>query len=134
MLILNLIAQATTNQFGSGLTSGTAFDSGLAKVDTENPLNALETLLSQVIGLVTVVAGLIFILMFLNGAFGWISAGGDSGKVQKSRDAMVHAVLGLIVMVAGYALIGLIGSIVGIDILNPAIQIQNIINATPTTP
>ena len=50
----------------------------------------------------------------------WISAGGDSSKVADARMKIIQGVIGMIVIVASYAVIGLIGTIVGINILNPA--------------
>lgn len=114
----NLIA--ATAEFGTGLRQTNPPTQGLAAFDTTDPLTSTELLFSQIIGFLTLLGGLIFIVMFLNGAFKWITGGEDAGKIQKARDLMVQAVIGLIVMVAGYAIIGLIGSVVGFDMLNPA--------------
>jgi hypothetical protein len=116
-------------QFGDGLKPP-AGNGGLADFDTTAPLTSFETFLSQFIGFITLIAGLVFIVMFINGALKWITAGDDSGKVQKARDLIMNAVIGLIVTVAGYAIIGLIGSIVGIDILNPAETVRGIFGIT----
>ena len=126
MIILNLIAQAA--DFGTGLKpqSGIAGTNSLANFDTDTPFTSLETLISTLIGLFTTIGSITFIFMFLYGAFKWISGGDDSAKIQKARDQMVQAVLGLIIMVAGYALIGLIGTMVGISILNPAELLNDI--------
>jgi hypothetical protein len=79
----------------------------------------LEVIISRVIGAITIVGGLAFLLYFVIGAFEWISAGGDSGKIQKARDKMLQGVTGLVIMVAAYGILGVVGSIVGLDILNP---------------
>lgn len=105
-------------QFGSGLESDNPFNEN-SQVGT-NSLSNLERLLSTAIGALTVIAGLIFIIYFLLGALSWVTAGGDSGKVQKARDQMVQGVIGLIVVIAAYGIIGVIGAIVGLDLLNPA--------------
>lgn len=117
---------ADTANFGTGLAPATTPTSGLAAFDTANPLSSTEIFFSQVIGFLTLLGGLVFIVMFINGAFKWISGGDDASKIQKARDLMVQAVIGLIVMVAGYGIIGLIGSVVGFDLLNPAANIRNI--------
>lgn len=54
---------------------------------------------------------LMLVIMFLWGAIGWITAGGDAGKVQKSRDRMVQGVIGLIVLVGSYTLIAFISTV-----------------------
>jgi hypothetical protein len=60
-------------------------------------------------GLITIGA-LMVIIMFLWGAIGWITAGGDAAKVQKSRDRMVQSVIGLIILVGSFTLIGFIST------------------------
>lgn len=60
---------------------------------------------------VIVIGAIMVIIMFLWGAIGWITAGGDAGKIQKSRDRMVQAVIGLIVLVGAYTIIGFISTV-----------------------
>jgi hypothetical protein len=122
----NLIAQAN---FGSGLNpDGGIATEGIAAFNTAEPLTGLEIWISQIISLVTTIGSITFVFIFLLGAFKWISAGDDSGKLQKARDQMVQAVIGLVIMVAGYAIIGLVGEMIGIKILQPAQQIEEIFN------
>jgi len=94
-------------------------------------LGNLERFISTIIGVITVFAALYFIINFLMGAIGWISAGGDSGKISSARDRMVHGVIGLIIVVAAYGIIGLIGAIVGIEILNPAAMLSKAVPHSP---
>lgn len=91
-----------------------------------NALTGLELLISRIIGFLTTLAGIFFIFYFILGALSWVTAGGDTGKTQKARDQIVQGVIGLVIIVGSYAVIGIIGSVVGIDILNPAAQLQTI--------
>lgn len=122
----NLIAQ--TVNFGDGLKPNpdNTIKGGLADFDVTQPLTSTEKLISNVVGFLTTLGTLVFIFMFVYGALNWISAGGDASKVQKARDQMIQGVIGLIIMIAGYAVIGLIGTVLGISILNPAQQIRTI--------
>lgn len=104
------------NQYGQNVT-----DSATAAVTD------LETLISNGIGFLTIIAGLFFIFFFFLGALKWVTAGGDSGKVGKARDEMVQGVMGLVVIVAAYGIIGLIGRIIGLDLLRPGQQIIELI-------
>jgi hypothetical protein len=113
------------NPFGSGFEpAASAFSKGS---DTTGAAAAgnLEKLISNILGALTVVGGLLFIVYFVLGAFAWLTAGSDASKVQKGRDKMVFAAMGLIVLVMSYGLIGLIGSVIGLDLLNPADVIVN---------
>lgn len=75
-------------------------------------------IISSIIGFLTIVAGLWFMIQFILGAVSWISAGGDKGKVQQAKDKITQAVIGLAIVVAAYAIAGLIGNILGLDFLN----------------
>jgi hypothetical protein len=113
-------------QFGSGFQPPSeAYSQGSGT--NEGALDNLETFLSTIIGVITVVGSVFFIVNFLLAALSWITAGGDSGKIQSARDKMVQSTIGLIVVIAGYSVVGLIGSIVGLDILNPGTVLNELI-------
>jgi hypothetical protein len=57
----------------------------------------------------TMVGGLAVILFMIWGAFDWITAGGDAGKIGKARDKMTNAVIGLILLVSTFVIIGFVG-------------------------
>lgn len=115
-------------QFGSGFQPVSNIY-GQNSTTNEGALSDLETFLSTLIGVITVVGSLFFIVNFLLAALSWITAGGDSGKISSARDKMVQSMIGLIVVVAAYAIVGLIGSVVGLDILNPSTVLTNLIPA-----
>lgn len=93
----------------------------------DQALSNMEAFISQMIGVLTVVSSLFFVIYFVMGAFKWVTAGGEASKIQKARDQMIQGVTGLIIIVGAYGIIGLVGTILGIDILQPAKQLQLII-------
>lgn len=98
-----------------------------APTSAENAFTTFELIVSNVLALLTVLGSLVFITYFMLGAINWITSGGDTAKVGKARDQMLQGVLGLIVLTLMYALVGLVGSIVGIDILNPAKVLETLV-------
>jgi type IV secretion system pilin len=113
--LLTLIADS---EFGNtGFTPpSSAFNEG-SDTDTGVVENIVK-LLSNIIGLITLLGGLFFIVHLFLAAFDWLSAGGDSGKVEKARNRIMQSVLGLTLMVMTYSIIGIISRIVGIDLIN----------------
>ena len=107
-------------QFGPGLEPpvDTPLSRGVDQGTTA--LTSLEAFISQILGILTVVSSTLFVVNFMLAAFSWVTAGGDSGKIQKARDATIQNTIGLIIVVGAYAIIGLVGSVVGLDLLNPA--------------
>lgn len=124
--MLKQLAQGST--FGNGITP----NSSLGDVDALSGTNAytqIENLISTLLGVLTILGSIVFVVYFFLGAFKWISAGGDAGKIGQARDQMVQGVLGLVVIVAAYAVVGLIGNLVGLDlILQPADALKAINN------
>jgi hypothetical protein len=86
--------------------------------------DSLETYISDIIGIITILATLFFIINTFLAIFSWITAGGDSGKISKAKDKFVWSTIGLVIIVAAYAIVGLIGTLVGIPILNPGEMIK----------
>ena len=117
-------------QFGQGFSrpDGYGFDADSNSPASSNlsAATSLTSLLSNMIGLLTVVAAISFVIYFLLGGVQWVTAGGDSSKVQKARDQMVQGVIGMVVVVISYGLIGLIGSILGFEVFDLYGQLQMI--------
>lgn len=128
-----LIAQATPQVTNEGTSLGRIrppsdqFGSAASATDTNSLINNFESLISTGIGMLTVLGGIFFIVFFFLAALKWLTAGGDAGKVQKARDEMVQGVIGLIILVAAYGVIGLIGSVVGLQLLNPGDAIRGLL-------
>jgi|GEM_PF-394391 len=120
-------------QFGDGITSPFGKKNAYTDVDkltasVDAPFSTMELIISNVLGLITVLGGALFITYFLLGAVGWITAGGDSGKITKARDQIIHGVIGLLILVVTYSVVGLIGTVLGMDqILSPAQALKALI-------
>lgn len=79
----------------------------------------LGNILSTIVTTLTVVGGLAFVVFFTLGGLKWLTAGGDKTKVEEAKTQMTQGVIGLVAIVAGIFIVGLVGGILGIDILNP---------------
>jgi hypothetical protein len=82
--------------------------------------------LSSVIGLLTVIAAIIFMFNILTGAISIISAGGDKGAVEEGRKKITNAVIGFTLTIAAMFIIDLVTLILGIPNF---LDIGNIITA-----
>ena len=116
MIIPTLIAQFSSFESQSPLTDDAISDPGAN----------LEAILSNIFGFLTILGAVFFLVYFLIAALQWITAGGESGKVEKARNRIVNGVIGLVILVGAYAFIGFIGGLVGINILSPAEMLENI--------
>lgn len=75
---------------------------------------------SQGLAVLTVSAGIWFIIQIGAGAFQWIASAGEKDALSKAQKKISNAIFGLFVIIFSYALIGIVGKIFGFDVLSPA--------------
>ena len=80
---------------------------------------------------VAIIVGTLIALVFLiAGAIEWITAGGESSKIEKARNKITQAIVGLIILVFLFAIISIINEVVfdGVyDILKLKLPDPNIV-------
>lgn len=87
----------------------------------------LVQILSMIIGIITILSGVWFLIQILLAGFNIISGSGDKNKVQEAQHKITNSIIGLTVVVAAYALTSLFGKILGItNILNIAAIIKEL--------
>lgn len=74
---------------------------------------------STAFGVLTVAAGIWFIIQILMGSFQWLASSGEKQALQNAQKRLANAILGLFVVIFSYALIAIVGAIFGINILAP---------------
>lgn len=77
----------------------------------------LGDIISNIIGLMTILGGIWFFIQIIISAIAWISSGGDKQNLQTAQKRLTNAVIGLFIVVASYAIAGVIGLFFGLDIL-----------------
>jgi hypothetical protein len=77
-----------TKGWGSGITATNSFTA------------IIETLISALLGLL----GVIFLILIIYAGYSWMMAQGDEEKVTKAKDTITRAIVGLIIIVAAYAI------------------------------
>lgn len=86
--------------------------------------NKGKTLVAQFVrlwGNAMTIGALLVIVYFLWGAMEWILSAGDTGKLDKARQRMMHAALGMIILVSSFVILGFISSLLfgdNFDLLN----------------
>lgn len=73
-------------------------------------------LLTVLVNLAFFVTGLAFFVNLLIGGIQWINSGGDPKAMTAARGRITAAVIGLIIVVAAYAITAIAGSVFGINI------------------
>ena len=95
-------------------------------------MGVFSNFISSAIGLITIIAIIWFVFIFIMGAIGIISSGGDKQAMESARKKITSGVIGLVVVIAGMFVIQLIGRIIGIPEILNITKMFNVI--APSTP
>lgn len=79
---------------------------------------ALVNVISKMLGVMTVIGTIWFIIQLLIAAFDYINAGENEQAVAKVHQKIINSFIGLAIVILAYALISITGRIFGIDIIN----------------
>lgn len=74
-------------------------------------------IVSGAISLVLILVSLVFFFILVIGGLKWITSGGDEKKVAAARAQITNALIGLVIVFAAWAIMKLIGTVFGIEIL-----------------
>jgi amino acid transporter len=81
----------------------------------ENPLTPIIT---RVWRFTIMLGALLLIVYFIWAAYEWFTSGGDPEKLKNARSRMMNATIGLLLLVASFAIISLLQNLFGFDLLN----------------
>ncbi len=80
-------------------------------------LGAVTRVISSIIGVMTIAAGIWFLFQLLLAGINWISAEGDAKKLQQAQQRITSAFLGLLIVITGIILLSLASKFLGYDLL-----------------
>jgi len=75
--------------------------------------------LSIIFKVAGVVAGLFFVIKIIMAGFSYMSASGDEKKTAIAFATIWQSIIGLVIVAGAFVLAGVIGNILGINLLNP---------------
>ena len=77
----------------------------LLKPETNTP----EALAGRIVGVVLSFVGVIFFLLIFYSGLRWMMAQGDEGAIDKAKQTIIAATIGLVIVLAAYAITAFIG-------------------------
>lgn len=73
---------------------------------------------------IMIMGGLLVLYNFILGSVEWITSEGEKAKIQKARDKMLHAFIGMLILVTSYTILDYAGALVfqgTFDLLSPTL-------------
>ncbi len=102
----------------------------LGSKELTNEITAIGTfitIISNIIGVMTIIAVIWFTFVLITGAIGWLASGGDKTKLQNAQKQITTGIIGLVIVLTATFLISLIGNLIGIpNILSVAEFIKDL--------
>ena len=107
---INLYDPSTGNLKGFG---------PLGLEQNQDGVTVFATFISSAIGLITLIGIIWFIFIFITGALGIITSGGDKNSLEVAKKRITSGIIGIVVMLFAILIIGFMGTIFGLgEILN----------------
>ncbi len=77
---------------------------------------SLETVFSNILGVVTALAGLAVFVLLILGGFSFLTSEGDPEKIKKATAMITSALVGLVLIIASWFILRLIEQFTGVQI------------------
>lgn len=74
---------------------------------------AFENIISQIFGVMTIIAVIYFAFQIIISGFNFISSEGDEKKMEMARKTLTNGVLGIVIVVVAVGLVSLIATLFG---------------------
>jgi len=83
-------------------------------MDWNNPhLSDLVLVFNRVYNTAILSAGAVFIIWMIISAIRYMAAGGDEKAIEAARGSLTHALLGFVLVLGAYAIINILGNLLG---------------------
>lgn len=79
-------------------------------------LSGLENIFGNVVGVALGFGGITLFIMMVVGGFRFMTAGGDSGKVQGAQKTLTYSIAGIVFMALSFLLLRFIGAFTNVDL------------------
>ncbi len=112
-LNLNIITTQAFNIRNFNESSGlnkTAGESGYLNLDSSG--NDLEKKIANIISVGLSLIGIIFLILMLHSGFLWMTAKGDKNAVEKAKENIKTALIGIIIIFGAYAITQLVTGLI----------------------
>lgn len=121
MIEIPLIQKPTATPLGT-IGQGEGFGPWAEKIikggAQGQPENILATIMSNIIGAMTIGAGIWFLFQIIIAGYNYMNAAGDKARIENASRKLTNSLVGIAVVIAAYGLLALLGSFLGIEFLN----------------
>ncbi|MCK5212211.1 hypothetical protein KAJ89_05920 [Candidatus Parcubacteria bacterium] len=110
--VTNATSAVQDAQTGLNKSAAVGYDGATNPSGAAGPTSVadnLPTAIGQIVGAVLAFIGVLFLGLMVYGGFTWMTARGNDQNVEKAKDLIQAAVIGLVIILAAYAITDYIG-------------------------
>ena len=103
------------------MNTSVAFAGASVNIDVPTPTHSVISvgeLIGKTVGAAIIIAAILAFMYLVWGGIEWISSGGDKAGMESARNKITAAFVGLVIVVAAFAVMKLVGTFFGFDITN----------------
>ncbi len=89
----------------------------IQRPETQIRITDFGQLISAAVGTLLIIAALLAFFFLILGGIQWITAGGDKTGMETARNKITHAIVGLIIVGAAWAIMLLVQNFLGVSII-----------------
>ena len=93
-------AMASAASIQGNLCGGASLklDSNTSCAGTSTATNNLDSFITKLVNVFSVVVGVVAVVMIIFGGFRYITSGGDSGNISNAKNTIIYAIIGLVIV------------------------------------
>ncbi|MFH0942693.1 MAG: hypothetical protein V1810_00820 [Candidatus Beckwithbacteria bacterium] len=88
-------------------------------IEDADSSEALAKYIAIIWQVLVIIGGLLVFLQLTWGALNWIMSGSNPERLKRAKEQMFNGIFGLVLLILSYALVKLISTFTGLNILNP---------------
>ncbi|MCJ7829489.1 hypothetical protein MUP50_00145, partial [Patescibacteria group bacterium] len=85
--------------------------------ETGNPGIILANILTNILGVMTIGAGIWFLFQAIIAGYNYMNAAGDKTRIENAGRKLTNSLVGIAIVVAAYGLIAILGTFLGVKFL-----------------
>lgn len=109
MLVVGFSGQAAAfNPFGTNVcdqTNPAGEQSPVCEPDGSNPITGPSGVINRIADIFALITGVAAVIVIIVGGFEYVRSGGESAKVNKAKNTILFAIIGLVVVVVARSLV-----------------------------
>lgn len=91
---------------------------GAQRFDDIATIHGLECLFYNILQVITIIAGLVFLFMFISGGYSYLFSGGDEKKVAQASATLGSSILGLVGIIVSWLILRFIQNFTGVNVID----------------